>query len=72
MQTHPLPRRCVGDIRYGVISAGDSHRQNQQDYTGDNDALLRTVEIEPAVNFNNIQKVTVIMTGSSDTEQEEQ
>ena len=40
--------------------------------TWDNDALLRTVEIEPAVNFNNIQKVTVIMTGSSDTEQEEQ
>ena len=40
--------------------------------TWDNDALLRTVEIEPAVNFNNIQKVTVIMTGSSDTEQAEQ
>lgn len=40
--------------------------------TWDNDALLRTVEIESAVNFNNIQKVTVIITGSSDTEQEEQ
>jgi rod shape-determining protein MreC len=40
--------------------------------TWDNDALLRTVEIEPSVNFHNIQKVTVIMTGSSVTEQVEQ
>lgn len=29
----------------------------------DNDALLQTLEVEPAVNFNNIQKVTVIITG---------
>ena len=37
--------------------------------TWNNDALLRTVEIEPVVNFTNIQKVTVIMTGTSDAEQ---
>ena len=30
--------------------------------TWDNDALLRTVAVEPAVNFTNIQKVTVIIT----------
>ncbi len=40
--------------------------------TWDNDALLHTAEIEPSVNFANIQKVTVIMTGNSDTEQSEQ
>ncbi|HZK02709.1 MAG TPA: rod shape-determining protein MreC [Anaerovoracaceae bacterium] len=32
--------------------------------TWDSDGLLHTVEIEPAVNFTNIQKVTIIMTGA--------
>lgn len=36
--------------------------------TWDNDALLRTIEIEPAVNFSGIRKVTVILTQRSKTE----
>lgn len=36
--------------------------------TWDSDGLLHTVEIEPVVNFTNIQKVTVIMTGLEDKE----
>lgn len=41
--------------------------------TWDKDALLRTVEIEPSVNFTNIKKVTVIITeGEEGAEQWEQ
>jgi len=40
--------------------------------TWDKDALLRTVEIEPAVDFTKVQKVTVIMTVAADAEQAEQ
>ena len=40
--------------------------------TWDKDALLRTVEIEPAVDFTKVQKVTVIMTAATDVEQAEQ
>lgn len=36
--------------------------------TWNSDALLQTVEIEPLVDFNNIQKVTVIMIGPQDQE----
>ncbi len=38
--------------------------------TWDSDALLQTVEIEPAVDFTNIQMVTVIIMGTSYREQE--
>ena len=40
--------------------------------TWDKDALLRTVEIQPAVDFTKVQKVTVIITGAADAEQAEQ
>lgn len=40
--------------------------------TWDKDALLHTVEIQPAVDFTKVQKVTVIMTGAADAEQAEQ